>query len=96
MLRTLFLALSMLLSATLTFAQTTSATTATVTGTVTDQQGGVLPGVTASLSGPSMMGVQTQVSDEHGPLSLRLDSSWRIQARVRAGGFATSRARACG
>ena len=66
MLRTLFLALSMLLSATLTFAQTTSATTATVTGTVTDQQGGVLPGVTASLSGPSMMGVQTQVSDSMG------------------------------
>ena len=66
MLRTLSLALSMLLSATLTFAQTTSATTATVTGTVTDQQGGVLPGVTASLSGPSMMGVQTQVTDSMG------------------------------
>ena len=66
MLRTLSLALSMLLSATLTFAQTTSATTATVTGTVTDQQGGVLPGVTVSLSGPSMMGVQTQVSDSMG------------------------------
>jgi hypothetical protein len=66
MLRTLSLALSMLLSATLTFAQTTSATTATVTGTITDQQGGVLPGVTASLSGPSMMGVQTQVTDSMG------------------------------
>jgi outer membrane receptor protein involved in Fe transport len=64
--RTLFLALSMLLSATVTFAQTTSATTATVTGTVSDQQGGVLPGVTASLSGPSMMGVQTQVTDAMG------------------------------
>jgi outer membrane receptor protein involved in Fe transport len=67
MFRTSFiLALSMLLSATLAIAQTTSATTATVTGTVTDQQSGVLPGVSITLSGPSMMGVQTQVSDSLG------------------------------
>ena len=66
MFRILALALMTSLLAPLAFAQTTSSTTATVTGTVTDQQSGVLPGVTVSLSGPSMMGVQTQVSDSLG------------------------------
>jgi len=66
MLRIFTLALLTSLSTALAFAQTTSSTTATVTGTVTDQQSGVLPGVTVSLSGPSMMGVQTQVSDSLG------------------------------
>lgn len=36
----------------------------TVTGTVTDQNGGVLPGVTATLTGPQ--GSQTTVTDSHG------------------------------
>jgi len=66
MVRTLTLAFLMSLSTALAFAQTTSATTATVTGTVTDQQSGVLPGVSVMLSGPSMMGVQTQVTDSLG------------------------------
>ena len=66
MFRIFVLAILSSLSATLAFAQTTSATTATVTGTVTDQQSGVLPGVTVSLSGSSMMGVQTQVTDSVG------------------------------
>ncbi len=66
MVRITSFALMILLTATLARAQTTSATTSTVTGTVTDQQGGVLPGVTATLSGPAMMGVQTQVSDDVG------------------------------
>jgi outer membrane receptor protein involved in Fe transport len=66
MIRTSLFTLSMLLSASLAVAQTTSATTATVTGTVTDEQSGVLPGVAVTLSGPSMMGVQTQVSDGTG------------------------------
>ena len=83
MIRTSLLALSILLSASVAFAQTTSATTATVMGTVTDEQGGVLPGVTVTLSGPSMMGVQTQVERQRRTLSLRVDSPWRIQARLR-------------
>jgi len=66
MLRTSLLAVSMLLSAVAAIAQTTSATTATMTGTVTDEQGAVLPGVSVTLSGPSMMGVQTQVTDPIG------------------------------
>ena len=47
-------------------AQTTSATTAAINGTVTDDSQGVLPGVTVSLSGAAMMGVQTSVSNESG------------------------------
>ena len=47
-------------------AQTTSATTATVLGTVADSSGGSLPGVTVTLTGTSMMGVQTAVTVEDG------------------------------
>ena len=32
-------------------------------GKVTDDQGGVLPGVTVTLSGPAVMGTQTAVSN---------------------------------
>ena len=89
MLRPLSLALSMLLSATLTFAQTTSATTATVTGTVTDQQGGVLPGVTATMSGPRMMGVQSRSPDGMASIAswrcLQASTSSFRAARVRHG-----------
>src|SRR4029078_885623 len=35
-------------------------------GKVTDDQGGVLPGVTVTLSGPAVMGTQTAVSNERG------------------------------
>ena len=47
-------------------AQTTSATTAAVIGTVADSSGGTLPGVTVNLSGSSMMGIQSAVSNEEG------------------------------
>src|SRR2546422_7011200 len=35
-------------------------------GKVVDDQGGVLPGVTVSLSGPAMMGTQTATTNERG------------------------------
>src|SRR5881296_3636045 len=35
-------------------------------GKVTDDQGGVLPGVTITLSGPAVMGVQTATTNERG------------------------------
>ena len=35
-------------------------------GKVTDAQGGVLPGVTVTLSGPAVMGTQTATTSEHG------------------------------
>ena len=37
-----------------------------ITGKVVDSQGGVLPGVTVSLAGPAIMGVQTTTTSERG------------------------------
>ena len=91
--RTLSFALMILLTATLARAQTTSATTSTVTGTVTDQQGGVLPGVTATLSGPAMMGVQTQVSDEVGLYRFVSIPPGEYKLVFELSGFATRHAR---
>ena len=50
------------LAATSVLAQTTGQ----VIGTVVDAQGGVLPGVTVTLSGPAAMGSPTAVSNEQG------------------------------
>lgn len=47
-------------------AQTTTSTTAALTGTVTDDSSGTLPGVTVTISGPSMMGAQSAVTGEDG------------------------------
>jgi Carboxypeptidase regulatory-like domain len=52
-----------LLAATTAFAQ---GTTGSVNGTVTDNTGAVLPGVTIAASSPSLMGVQTAVTNEQG------------------------------
>src|SRR5262245_44217058 len=47
-------------------AQTVTATTGAINGIVTDSTKAVLPGVTVTLSGPSLMGVQTVVTDPEG------------------------------
>ncbi len=47
-------------------AQTTSATTSAINGTVSDDSDAVLPGVTVNMSGPSMMGIQSAVTNETG------------------------------
>jgi carboxypeptidase family protein len=44
----------------------TAQTTSAVTGTVTDSSSGILPGVTVDISGPSLTGLQTAVTDEEG------------------------------
>ncbi|HYU77457.1 MAG TPA: TonB-dependent receptor [Vicinamibacterales bacterium] len=46
-------------------AQTTG-TTGSITGKVIDASGGVLPGVTVTVSSPSLLGVQTSVTDSGG------------------------------
>ncbi len=89
MFRIFVLAILSSLSATLAFAQTTSATTATVMGTVTDQQSGVLPGVPFSLSGSSMMGVQTQVTDSVGLYRFVSIPPGEYKLVFELGGFAT-------
>ena len=41
-------------------------TTGSLSGTLTDASGGVLPGVTVTLSGPSLQGTRTVVTDDQG------------------------------
>ena len=43
-----------------------ASTTGSINGKVADSSGGVLPGVTVTASGPSLMGVQTSVTDASG------------------------------
>src|SRR5262245_47810162 len=47
-------------------AQTTSSTTGAINGKVTDRTNAVLPGVTVTISSPSMMGTRTAVTGEDG------------------------------
>src|SRR6266540_3729200 len=47
-------------------AQTTSSTTGAINGKVTDKTNAVLPGVTVTVSSPSLMGTRTAVSAEDG------------------------------
>lgn len=47
-------------------AQSVSTTTGAINGTVTDATKAILPGVTVTLSGPAVMGVQTTVTDQNG------------------------------
>src|SRR5258708_29906120 len=61
------LAAACLAAASATFAQGGGAsTTGTISGKITDSSGAVLPGVTVNATSPSMMGVQTTVSDTAG------------------------------
>ncbi|HOM94984.1 MAG TPA: carboxypeptidase-like regulatory domain-containing protein, partial [Candidatus Saccharicenans sp.] len=56
--------MSVLLFSPLVFAQ--SRETGAITGTVIDEAGAPLPGVTVTLSGPSLMGIRTYVTDARG------------------------------
>jgi hypothetical protein len=53
-------------SASPVFAQGGAGSTGSIQGEVTDESGGVLPGVTVSVSGPSMMGVRTDTTNAQG------------------------------
>jgi hypothetical protein len=56
----------LLLVPSLAAAQTVSATTGALNGRVTDNTGAVLPGVTVTLTSPSMMGARTATTNEEG------------------------------
>lgn len=58
-------------------------------GKVTDDQGGVLPGVTVTLSGPALMGEQTVVTNEYGQYRFPAVSSGVYKLAFELGGFAT-------
>ena len=71
--------------------------TGTIQGRVTDASGAVLPGVTVTATSPSMIGAQTQVTNENGSYrfpggaagQLYADaSSWPASTRVKRDGIA--------
>ena len=74
------LAVALLASAS-AFAQGGGAsTTGSINGKVADSSGGVLPGVTVTATSPSLMGVQTSVSDTGGLIG----SPRCLPARIRS------------
>jgi hypothetical protein len=46
-------------------------TTGSIAGTLTDTSGGVLPGVSVTLTGPSLQGSRTETTDENGTYTFR-------------------------
>ena len=60
-----------------------------IVGKVADDVGGVLPGVTVSLSGPAIMGVRTAVTNEVGTVSLPGVNPGSYQMKFELSGFAT-------
>ncbi len=57
-------------------------------GKVTDDQGGVLPGVTVTLSGPAAMGTPTAVSNEQGRYRFPAVNSGTYTVKFELAGFA--------
>jgi hypothetical protein len=57
-------------------------------GKVVDDQGGVLPGVTVTLSGPAAMGTPTAVTNEQGRYRFPAVNSGTYQLKFDLGGFA--------
>src|SRR6185436_12753888 len=64
--RGLTLVLSLVCFAGAAAAQTVTSTTGAINGTVTDSTKSVLPGVTVTLSGPSLMGTSVSITDQNG------------------------------
>ena len=54
--------------------------TGTIQGRVADSSGGVLPGVTVTATSPSMIGAQTQVTNENGSYRFPGGASGRLHA----------------
>jgi len=57
-------------------------------GKVTDDQGGVLPGVAVTLSGPAAMGTQTAISNERGLYRFPAVNNGTYQLKFELAGFA--------
>jgi len=62
-----------------------------LTGTVTDSQGGVLPGVTVTISSPALMGVRTAVSEADGKFSVGPIPAGVYQVSFELSGFQSSK-----
>jgi hypothetical protein len=73
------------------FAQTIGVTTGTINGSITDSQGDVLPGVSIGVSGLSLMGGRTAVSDERGSYRFPLLAPGEYALTFSLAGFQTVR-----
>jgi Carboxypeptidase regulatory-like domain len=58
-------------------------------GKAADEQGGILPGVTVTLSGPALMGVQSVVTNDHGLYRFPAVPSGTYKVTFELPGFAT-------
>jgi hypothetical protein len=91
-LRTLVLSIVLLCSLTeFAHAQTVSATTGAVNGRVVDNTGAILPGVTVTLSSPSMMGTRTALTSEDGQYRFPAVPPGVYQITYELAGFGTVR-----
>ncbi|MEZ5285678.1 MAG: carboxypeptidase-like regulatory domain-containing protein [Vicinamibacterales bacterium] len=70
------------------FAQV-SATTGSINGKVSDATGGVLPGVTVTISSPSMQGTRTDVTNEQGDYRFPAVPPGEYQITYELAGFGT-------
>jgi len=67
--------------------QTVSTTTGAINGKVSDATGGVLPGVTITISSPSMQGTRTDVSKEDGAYRFSAIPPGEYKVTYELGGF---------
>src|SRR5688500_59490 len=66
-----------------------ASSTGTIQGRVTDPSGAVLPGVTVTAVSPSMIGVQTQVSNENGSYRFPAVPPGAYELTFELAGFST-------
>lgn len=79
----------LLVCAVVSVAAQTGQTTGEVTGTVLDDQRGLLPGVSVTLSGPRLMAEQATVTSERGTYSIPLVPSGTYTLKFELAGFQT-------
>ena len=67
--------------------QTVSTTTGAINGKITDTSGGVMPGVTVTITSPSMQGTRTDVTGEDGIYRFSAIPPGDYTDHIRARGF---------
>src|SRR5438034_10175094 len=66
-----------------------ASTTGTIQGRVVDASGAVLPGVTVTASSPSMIGIQTQTTNENGTYRIHAVALSAASLNLDLSGFRT-------
>jgi len=89
-LQTLVLAFGIIaLTAGAAFAQSVGATNGAINGKVTDTSASVMPGVTVTISSPSMQGVRTAVTNEEGTYRFPAIPPGEYKITYELAGFST-------